>query len=238
MRTFVAVLCAAFAGLAVIGAMSSVASHDSGDAMFLGLLGGAAAMGAALAFRRPTEAERLARQAKRDARREARLARRRQRDPRHWEKRIAVALLIAIGAVIASAVLTKQMTAAQHDWWKSDPVASTMPNAFDQFDTAPAAGGNGGAGAFDPDAYLREGIASKPFDPDEYLGNSASKKDISAGNPFDRFDAAPAKPAQDRFPATNVEVLGDRVTCDVRYQELKLPPAQYQAFKRKCMGSL
>src|ERR1700716_3853124 len=149
MRTFVAVLCAAFAGLAVIGAMSSVASHDSGDAMFLGLLGGAAAMGAALAFRRPTEAERLARQAKRDATREARLARRRQRDPRHWEKRIAVALLIAIGAVIASAVLTKH----------------------------------------------------------------------------DRFDAAPAKPAQDRFPATNIEVLGDRVKCDVRYQELKLPPA-------------
>jgi hypothetical protein len=86
MRTFVAILCAAFAGLAVIGAMSSVASHDSGDAMFLGLLGGAAAMGAALAFRRPTEAERLARQAKRDARREARLARRRQADPDLWKK--------------------------------------------------------------------------------------------------------------------------------------------------------
>ena len=35
---------------------------------------------------------------------------------------------------------------------------------------------------------------------------------------------------------TNVEVLGDRVRCDVRYQELKIPPTEYQSFKRKCMG--
>jgi hypothetical protein len=34
----------------------------------------------------------------------------------------------------------------------------------------------------------------------------------------------------------NVEVLGDRVKCDVRYQELKIPASEYQAFKRKCMG--
>jgi hypothetical protein len=34
----------------------------------------------------------------------------------------------------------------------------------------------------------------------------------------------------------NVEVLGDRVRCDFRYQELKIPPTEYQAFKRKCMG--
>jgi hypothetical protein len=114
MRTFVAILCAAFAGLTVIGAMSSVASHDSGDAMFLGLLGGAAAMGAALAFRRPTEAERLARQAKRDARREARLARQRQGNPGAWEKPTAIAVVIAIGVVVASAVLTKEMALAQH----------------------------------------------------------------------------------------------------------------------------
>jgi hypothetical protein len=32
----------------------------------------------------------------------------------------------------------------------------------------------------------------------------------------------------------NVEVLGDRVKCDVRYQELKIPPDDYQSFKRKC----
>ena len=34
----------------------------------------------------------------------------------------------------------------------------------------------------------------------------------------------------------NVEVLGDRVRCDIRYQELKIPPGEYQAFKHKCMG--
>jgi hypothetical protein len=34
----------------------------------------------------------------------------------------------------------------------------------------------------------------------------------------------------------NVEVLGDRVRCGVRYQELKIPPDEYQSFKRKCMG--
>ena len=34
----------------------------------------------------------------------------------------------------------------------------------------------------------------------------------------------------------NVEVLGDRVRCDVRCQELKIPPDEYQSFKRKCMG--
>lgn len=35
---------------------------------------------------------------------------------------------------------------------------------------------------------------------------------------------------------TNVEVLGDRVRCDVRYQELKIPATEYSSFKRKCMG--
>jgi hypothetical protein len=34
----------------------------------------------------------------------------------------------------------------------------------------------------------------------------------------------------------DVEVLGDRVRCDVRYTELKIPPEAYQSFKRKCMG--
>ena len=34
----------------------------------------------------------------------------------------------------------------------------------------------------------------------------------------------------------NVRVLGDRVRCDVRYQELKIPVTEYQSFKRKCMG--
>jgi hypothetical protein len=44
--------------------------------------------------------------------------------------------------------------------------------------------------------------------------------------------AAFAAPAE-----VNVEVLGDRVKCDFRYQELKIPPSEYQSFKRKCMGA-
>ena len=42
-------------------------------------------------------------------------------------------------------------------------------------------------------------------------------------------NAAVAAPAE-----MNVEVLG--VRCDFRYQELKIPPDEYQSFKRKCMG--
>jgi hypothetical protein len=42
--------------------------------------------------------------------------------------------------------------------------------------------------------------------------------------------AAVAAPAE-----MNVEVLGDRVRCDIRYRELKIPPGEYQAFKHKCM---
>jgi hypothetical protein len=44
--------------------------------------------------------------------------------------------------------------------------------------------------------------------------------------------AAVAAPAE-----INVEVLGDRVRCDVRYQELKIATDEYQAFKRTCMGA-
>ena len=44
-------------------------------------------------------------------------------------------------------------------------------------------------------------------------------------------EAAVAAPAE-----MNAEVLGDRVRCDVRYQELKISPDEYQSFKRKCMG--
>ena len=43
--------------------------------------------------------------------------------------------------------------------------------------------------------------------------------------------AAVAAPAE-----MNVEVLGDRVRCDFRYQELKIPSTEYQSFKRRCMG--
>jgi hypothetical protein len=34
-----------------------------------------------------------------------------------------------------------------------------------------------------------------------------------------------------------VEVLGDRVRCDVRYQELKLPEREYRTFFDQCMGN-
>jgi hypothetical protein len=43
--------------------------------------------------------------------------------------------------------------------------------------------------------------------------------------------AAIAAPAN-----VNFDVLGERVKCDVRYQELKIPADEYQSFKRKCMG--
>jgi hypothetical protein len=34
-----------------------------------------------------------------------------------------------------------------------------------------------------------------------------------------------------------VEVLGDRVRCDVRYTELKIPESEYRAFFDQCMGN-
>ena len=43
--------------------------------------------------------------------------------------------------------------------------------------------------------------------------------------------AAVAAPAE-----MSVEVLGDKVKCDVRYEELKIPVTEYRSFKRKCMG--
>jgi hypothetical protein len=35
----------------------------------------------------------------------------------------------------------------------------------------------------------------------------------------------------------NVEVLGDRVRCDVRFTELGLPVSEYRSFFDKCVGS-
>jgi hypothetical protein len=39
-------------------------------------------------------------------------------------------------------------------------------------------------------------------------------------------------------PNTKAEVLGDRTKCAFRFQELKLPPEQWQAFIDECMGSV
>ena len=35
----------------------------------------------------------------------------------------------------------------------------------------------------------------------------------------------------------DVEVLGDRVRCDVRFGELHLPDSEYRSFFDRCMGS-
>jgi hypothetical protein len=37
--------------------------------------------------------------------------------------------------------------------------------------------------------------------------------------------------------AGKIEVLGDRVKCDVRYTELKLPESEYRTFFDQCMGN-
>jgi hypothetical protein len=59
---------------------------------------------------------------------------------------------------------------------------------------------------------------------------------IEQGGP--RLERAVTPKAAVAAPAEmNVEVLGDRVRCDIRYQELKIPPDEYQSFKRKCMGA-
>ena len=62
---------------------------------------------------------------------------------------------------------------------------------------------------------------------DHYLAEAVGRHLERAVSP----KAAVAAP-----PEMNVEVLGDRVRCDFRYQELKIPETEYQSFKRKCMG--
>jgi hypothetical protein len=54
-----------------------------------------------------------------------------------------------------------------------------------------------------------------------------------AGSPSPQSDTAAAK----QSGAGQVEVLGDRVRCDVRYMELKIPESEYRAFIDKCMGN-
>jgi hypothetical protein len=53
-----------------------------------------------------------------------------------------------------------------------------------------------------------------------------------------RPNVSQAKPnAANPSAAGRDEVLGDRVRCDVRYQELKLPESEYRAFFDHCMGA-
>ena len=58
---------------------------------------------------------------------------------------------------------------------------------------------------------------------------------IEQGSPHLQQAVSP-KAAVAATTGMNAEVLGDRVRCDVRYQELKIPPDEYQSFKRNCMG--
>jgi hypothetical protein len=65
---------------------------------------------------------------------------------------------------------------------------------------------------------------------DHYLAGA-----IEQGGP--RLERAVSPKAAVAAPVeTNIEVLGDRVRCDIRYQELKIPATAYPSFKRKCMG--
>jgi hypothetical protein len=65
----------------------------------------------------------------------------------------------------------------------------------------------------------------------------------AAGSKSGGTEAARPRPkvvAQTSVPSLlpkNVEVLGNRVRCDVRYQELKLPESEYRVFFNHCMGT-
>jgi hypothetical protein len=68
---------------------------------------------------------------------------------------------------------------------------------------------------------------------DHYWDNLSSLAALDWGKPIasQRANASEAKPTAGRD-----EVLGDRVRCDVRYQELKIPESEYRAFFDHCMG--
>jgi hypothetical protein len=71
---------------------------------------------------------------------------------------------------------------------------------------------------------------------DRYYGSTIQEALVGLiGSPQLQSSVSP-KAAVAATPSSNSEVLGDRVRCDVRYQELKIPPSEYQTFKRKCMG--
>jgi hypothetical protein len=59
---------------------------------------------------------------------------------------------------------------------------------------------------------------------------------LAAGDGGKPRPVAPESRSTAAIPGRD-EVLGDRVRCDVRYQELKLQPSEYRAFFDHCMGS-
>ena len=74
---------------------------------------------------------------------------------------------------------------------------------------------------------------------DHYWNDLSSLAGLDWGKPTSspRSKASEAKTsAPNPSIAGKDEVLGDRVRCDVRYQELKLPKSEYRAFFDHCMG--
>ena len=74
---------------------------------------------------------------------------------------------------------------------------------------------------------------------DHYWNDLSSLAGLDWGKPISsqRANASEAKPTPANPSAAGQdEVLGDRVRCDVRYQELKLPESEYRAFFDHCMG--
>ena len=69
---------------------------------------------------------------------------------------------------------------------------------------------------------------------DHYLGTMIEQGLVSGAH-LERA-ISPKAAVAGSAEMNGAEVLRDRVKCDVRYQELKIPPDEYQSFKRKCMG--
>ena len=74
---------------------------------------------------------------------------------------------------------------------------------------------------------------------DHYWNDLSSLAGLDWGKPTSspRPKASEAKTSTPNPSITGkYEVFGDRVRCDVRYQELKLPESEYRAFFDHCLG--
>jgi hypothetical protein len=73
---------------------------------------------------------------------------------------------------------------------------------------------------------------------DHYWSELSSIAGIDWSKPTSRSNVSKAKPTTANPSAWGKdEVLGDRIKCDVRYQELKIPESEYRAFFDHCMGA-
>jgi hypothetical protein len=125
MRSFCAIICAATAGLMLFGAAAALMSHDGGSAMVAGLVGCAALMGAALAFRRPTEVERHEKEAKRAARATSKPAK-----PRliFWKSTASVVLIVV--AVIVSLAIIRYANQTTESTKSTPPLTDKIRVSF------------------------------------------------------------------------------------------------------------